>query len=189
MTRRHLLPLHRTTKTCRTLVAAALPVVAFVGFAGWARATNEQATPKKPPIPAKITDLAWLEGHWTTSFEENELHAIWGPPVRDCVMASFCWLKDGKSWMYELLTIAEEGDTIVFRFKHFTRELHGWEEKDKALTLVLVKLDENLAEFENPGDGTPGRMVYRKETPTRLTVRVDGVKTGSGFEVRYEKEE
>lgn len=188
MTTRDHLPRPRTTKFFRALVLATLPIVGLLGLSAWARAGDEHSAAKEQPIRAKITDLDWLEGHWTTSFDGNELHEIWSPPVRDCMMASFCWIKKGNVWMYELFSIAEENDGLVLRFKHFSRELHGWEEKDEALTLVLVGLEENVATFENSVGGSPGRIVFRKESPTRLTVQVGGVKADGGFEVKYEKE-
>ncbi len=174
----------------RTLVGCTLLVTGLVGPAGWVRGNDEQTSTKKPPISAKITDLAWIQGHWGTKFGPNELHEIWSPPGGECMMASFRWIKGGKVWMYELLTIAEDGDGIVFRFKHFSRELHGWEEKDEVLTLVLVELNENLAVFESPGDGKPSRMVFRKESPTQLTVRVGGDGEGGAgvLELKYKKE-
>ncbi len=188
MMSRHFFPLHRTTRTWRSLVAATLPIAGLFGLAAWARAGDEHTPARKQPIRAKISDLDWLEGHWSTSFDGNELHEIWSPPVRDCMMASFCWIKKGNVWMYELFSIAEENDGLVLRFKHFSRELHGWEEKDEALTLTLVSLEEHVATFENSVGGSPGRMVFRKESPTRLTVKVGGDKAGGGFEVKYEKE-
>ena len=189
MTGRRLSP-RRPTLGRRTLVGCTLLVTGVVGSARWVRGEDEQTSTKRPPISAKIADLAWIQGHWATKFGENELHEIWSPPGGECMMASFRWIKGGKVWMYELLTIAEDGDTIVFRFKHFSRELHGWEEKDEALTLLLVELGENLAVFESPGDGKLSRMVFRQESPTELTVRVggDGEGGAGGLELKYKKE-
>ena len=177
------------TKLRRSGFAFAVVVAVVLGSAPWVRAAEEEASPKTPPVTAKLTDLAWIQGHWTSKFGENELHEIWSPPSADCMMASFCWIKGDSVWMYELLTMAEEDGTIVFRFKHFSRELHGWEEKDEALTLVLVELSENLAAFKNTTDGGPTWMVFRRKSPTLLTVHVGSKKEGGedGFEIKYEK--
>ncbi|MCP4246425.1 MAG: hypothetical protein GY778_05185 [bacterium] len=177
-------------------IAATLLVTVLVGSDGQVRGEDEQS-PGDPsgsligrpqPAAAKIGDLAWIQGHWASKFGPNELHEIWSPPGGGCMMASFRWIKEGQVWMYELLTMVEQDETIVLRFKHFSRELHGWEEKDEALTLVLVKLEENLAVFENPG-GKPSRMAFHKESDTRLTVRVGGNEQdeSSGLVIKYQQ--
>jgi hypothetical protein len=162
--------------------------VAALAAAAVVRASDDEANSKTRMFTAKIADLAWIQGHWTTNIGADELHEIWSPPQADCMMASFCWIKDGSVWMYELLTIAEEGKGLVLRFKHFSRELHGWEEKDKAITLELVELTDKLAAFKNTREDGPTWMVFRKESPTQLTVRVGGEKEGgeSDLEIRYE---
>ncbi len=189
MIAQHTLSTSAATKLRRSGFAAVVVVAVVLGSAPWGRAGEEDAPPKTSPVSAKLTDLAWIQGHWTTKFGPNELHEIWSPPNADCMMASFCWIKNGSIWMYELLTMREDDDTIVLRFKHFSRDLHGWEEKDEALTLVLVELSESLAAFKNTGDGGPTWMVFRRESPTQLTVRVGSKREGGedGFELKYDR--
>lgn len=185
----HILSMCGATRVRRSGFVAAVVVAVVLGLAPWGRAGEEEASPKTSPVSAKLTDLAWFQGHWTTKFGPNELHEIWSPPSADCMMASFCWIKNGSIWMYELLTMRQDDNTIVLRFKHFSRDLHGWEEKDEALTLVLVELSENLAAFKNTTDGGPTWMVFRRESPTRMTVRVGSEREGGEdtFEIKYDR--
>jgi len=164
-------------------------VVAVVALRAVAPADETAAPPEPVPVEAEIGDLAWIQGHWTTKFDENELHEIWSPPHADCMMASFCWIKKGHVWMYELMTMAEEGGHVVLRFKHFSREMKGWEDKDEALTFALVELGDGLAAFRNTGDGGPTWLVFHKESATRMTVRVGSRSDddGEGFELKYER--
>lgn len=203
MTGRHVSALDRVTNPCRRraatvasqlVVGIALLAVIGIGSAPWVRAADKP-TPKEEPLQAKIGDLAWIEGHWASKFGPNELDEIWSHPAGECMMASFRWIKNGKIWMYELMTMAEEDTGIALRFKHFSRALHGWEEKDEAITLMLVELDNaagngsKLAAFQNPGDGGPTWLVFHRESPTRMTVRVGSSRDGGadGLEIKYEK--
>jgi len=192
----HIFRMRAVVKVRRSSFAtvATVAVVAIVlGTASRARAGEDkeppQAAPKTPPVSAKLTDVAWIQGHWSTKFDENELHEIWSPPSGDCMMASFCWIKSGKVWMYEFMTMVEEDGSVVLRFKHFSRALHGWEEKDVALTLALVELDENLAAFKNVTDSGPTWLIFQRVSPTRLTVAVNSEREGGegSFEIKYER--
>ncbi len=104
------------------LAVAVLGALSF-GSHSYAVEDKDNAASGSSPVSAKIADLAWLQGHWTTKFGANELHEIWSPPSANCMMASFCWIKEGRVWMYELLTIAEVDSHIVLRFKHFSHEM------------------------------------------------------------------
>ena len=81
-----------------------------------------------------IEDLAWMEGRWVCRQKGDVLEEIWSAPSGDCMMGMFRWMKDDKVWMYELMTIIADGDEIVFRLKHFDRNMVGWEEKDKSIS-------------------------------------------------------
>lgn len=190
MTCRHTSP-QRGTVALRGSAGVALLLICFVGLATWVRGSQEEASSKEATVKAKLADVSWIQGHWGTEFGENELDEIWSPPVGDCMMASFRWLKGGKIWMYELLTITEEEDTLVLRFKHFSRELHRWEEKDEVLTLALAKLGPNFAAFQNVSDGDPKWFIFHKESPTQLTIQVGKKmeKCPDSMEFKYDKKD
>lgn len=90
--------------------------------------------------------------------------------------------------MCEMLTIVTEGENIVLRVKHFDRSLVGWEEKDMAITMPLVKQssDESIFETKEPaGAKTQSvRLTYRKAGPDKMDIILE-VK-GEGQERRNE---
>ena len=45
--------------------------------------------------------------------------------------------------LYEIETISEVDDTLIFKLKHFNKDLTGWEEKDKTVDFALVKVTKN----------------------------------------------
>lgn len=190
MTSRCTAPRRRTVSLLWTVVVALL-LLCFVGPMRWVLGSQALAQAKQPLVRAKIADVSWIQGRWGTQFGDNELEEIWSPPAGDCMMASFRWLKGDKIWMYELLTMVEEESTLVLRFKHFSPELHGWEEKDEALTLTLAALDSDFAAFRNTGDDGPKWMIFHKESPKRLTIRVGKKreKNQEDLEIKYEKKD
>jgi hypothetical protein len=80
--------------------------------------------------------------------------------------------------MFEFLTIVQDDAGVAFRFKHFSRELVGWEEKDESLNFRLVRTAEREAVFENPKEDHPRRMIFRSPEPDHLTVRLEGYTDG-----------
>jgi hypothetical protein len=61
-----------------------------------------------------------------------------------------------------LLTLVQEGGSLVLRLKHFNPDLTGWEEKQKTVDFRLVGLAEGVVQFEG--------MSFRREGDGKLTV-------------------
>lgn len=90
------------------------------------------------PGSATIADAAWIAGHWVGAGLGGVVEEIWSPPRDGVMMGVFRAMKDGKTIFYEIMTIAEEGGSLVLRLKHFHADLKGWEEKDKFVEFKLV---------------------------------------------------
>ncbi|MCO6438400.1 MAG: hypothetical protein J5J06_15010 [Phycisphaerae bacterium] len=127
-----------------------------------------------------LEKLRFLHGQWERRDGEDELTEYWSAPSGDSITGVFRWLKNGKTWMYELLTITAEGDRIVFRLRHFSAPgLIPWEkESDSALAYTLSSLGEGEAVFEDPARAFPRRFIFRKVGDDGLMVRFDGVRNG-----------
>ena len=137
----------------------------------------------------KIEDLAWIEGDWYARGSESagtgmgqldaddELQERWSAPMGDSMIGAFRWHKGGKVWMFEFLTIVEEGDELLLRWKHFNRELVGWEEKDVSLSYRLVSLEQRKAVFENISKKDkrgPWRVTYHRTNESSMSIRLEG---------------
>ncbi len=129
-------------------------------------------------VDVTIADLGFIEGRWHTELGGDRLEEVWSEPTGDSMMGMFRWIKDGKVWMWELLTIREEGADIIFRFRHFSDVLVPWEQKDEPLTFKLVDFEPGRAVFENPGKDSPRRISFIKREGEGLRVQLQGVKDG-----------
>ena len=137
-----------------------------------------EAPPSETPPPgvrATVDRLAFVSGDWELVDGEDLLTEHWTEPHGDCLLGSFRWMKPGgEVWMYELLTMRDEGEGVTLRFRHFAADLVGWEEKDDPLTLRLVELSENRAVFRHyGGDGDPWTMTFHRRDADSLSVILD----------------
>lgn len=132
----------------RMTKAAIGGVVAFSSAVGWLAGGEPSSAPKAVASSPKLAPLAWMAGAWRADEAGDQLDEVWTAPSGDSMFGSFRWMKGGKAWMFELLTIMVEGDDIILRVKHFDNKGVGWEEKDDAVTLKLIKIEGQNAYFE-----------------------------------------
>lgn len=109
-------------------------------------------------VTATISDVSWIAGHWKGEALGGEVEELWSPPLGGSMMGSFKLVSDGLTNFYELQTISEENGSLVFRLKHFSDKLEGWEEKEKPDDQILLRLTDSRAyfdgiTFEKAGDG------------------------------------
>ncbi len=133
-----------------------------------AGAGESASVPAAAPPSSKLASLAWLAGSWRTESGGDQLDEMWSAPSADSMFGSFRWMKGGKAWMFEMLTIMDEADGVVLRIKHFDHKGVGWEEKDQAVTFKLVHHDAQTAEFERFRSDKTGKLVYRKPSADEL---------------------
>ncbi len=97
---------------------------------------------------AKITDAAWIQGHWRGEAFGGITEEIWSPPLGGSMMCAFKLVVDDKVKFYELVTLVEENGSLILRLKHFHANLKGWEMKEETVDFRLVKISENALYFE-----------------------------------------
>ena len=112
--------------------------------------------------PARVTDFAWLEGHWQAEALGGEAEEIWSPPGAGTMVGMFRLIQDGKPGFYEIFTLTEEGPTLLLRLKHFNPDLTGWEEKDETVDFPLVAIEEGQAFFDG--------LTYQRRGPDEMQV-------------------
>src|SRR5262245_36446194 len=94
-----------------------------------------------PRPPATLADIAWLQGDWVGTGLGGDVEESWGPPGAGAMLARFRFVKGGKPVFYELVALAEAEGSLELRVKHFSPDLVGREDKDKAQVFPLVRLD------------------------------------------------
>ncbi len=66
-----------------------------------------------------------------------------------------------KTLVVELVSLVEQPDGIEFHLRHFTPSLAPWETSVPAV-LQLTAVDAKKAVFENPANGEPKRVIFRR---------------------------
>ena len=97
---------------------------------------------------AQVQDLNWMVGRWEGEGFGGIVEESWNPAMGGTMIGSFRLVKDNEPDFYELLVIMPEGESLVYKVKHFTPELVGWEEKDESVSFPLVRLVQDTAFFE-----------------------------------------
>lgn len=141
------------------------------------------SSPPTDPIQADIAALAWITGRWVGGHGAEAIEETWGPAMAGGMLGMFRAATDGHPRFYELITFDAEGDGLVCRFRHFNRDMTGWEEKDAPLELDLVSVREGEALFLRRG--TRRWMTYRLEAPDRLIVFFENEGQGHDAEDEY----
>ena len=176
-------------RRCKTRWRTIIVFAALVSIAGaiFAAAGADKPSSGSESTPPRVADLKWIAGHWGMEKNADTLEEIWSKPAGGCLMGMFRWIKDGKVWMYELLTIRDEESGPVFRFRHFSNELGAWEDKDKPLTFGYVSHTDNEVVFENPQRKQMHRFIFRRDGTDALVIRLEGERDGKpgADEFRY----
>lgn len=100
-----------------------------------------------PGAPAKMADVAWLEGYWTGEGLGGTCEEMWSPPLGGAMLGTFRLMKDGKLEFSEFFMLVEVEDSLVLKLKHFDAELKGWEEKDRSIEFQFIKSSGTTAWF------------------------------------------
>ena len=134
----------------------ALPVTHRVQ--GQAEAPLEGALRFSPgrefPPPARIDAASWLEGDWVGQGLGGTSEEAWLAPFAGSMGGVYRGTRDGRVTFLELMTLVQEGPSLLFRLKHFAPDLRGWEPKDKTVDFPLVR--------STPGALFLDGMTYRR---------------------------
>ena len=148
-------------------------MVAALGAAAPAMAESQPrngtsiAAEKERPA-ATMAEMKWLEGQWIgTGIGGNPAGEAFSYAGNGQMVGHFWQLDDaGAVQFYELITITQDGDSLVMRLKHFNADLAGWETK-AAGTAVVFPLQERTQNRWRFGAAT-----FTKDGPDKLNVSV-----------------
>lgn len=113
-------------------------------------------------------DLSWMAGQWRGLRGEEEIEEHWSEPRGGAMMGMFRWLRDGRVWFFEFLTLEQQGECVLMRIKHYYPGLIGWEEKDSSVEFLLVQLGEREAVFWQLHKPYAPWIIYRREGAQRM---------------------
>jgi len=128
-----------------------LPVrMALIGWMSAAAAAQETRAlkPGAASPPARLEDLAWLQGQWEGPGISGPATEVYSAPGGGQIVGHFRQLRDGRVWFFEITAIAQVGASLEYRLKHFNEDLTGWEEKDRVLKFPLVAVERDAWYFD-----------------------------------------
>lgn len=126
---------------------------------------------------ANLTAVNWLTGHWRGEAFGGLIEEIWTPALGTSMMGAFKLVVEGQVQFYEIETISQVNDTLMFRLKHFNKDLTGWEEKDKTVDFKLVKVTDNKVYF----NGLTLERINDKEINIYVAIEQEGNTTEEKF--------
>ena len=132
---------------------------------------------------ADLSAVAWIAGHWRGEALGGIVEEVWTPPLGDSMMASFKLTVNGQVKFYELETISRQGETLILKLKHFSSNLHGWEEKEETVDFRLVKVTEDKVYF----DGMTFENVSNDEMNVYVLIGDEGKEQEAKFNYRKVK--
>ena len=122
-----------------------------------------QSDAKPAPPPARLEQLAWMQGHWEGEGLGGAIADTWSPPRDGVMLGTFRLARaDGKPGFYQLFAIEEWEGSLRFTFRHFHPDFTAWEERDKPNRIALTRITPDEAAF--------GGVVFRRAASDRLEV-------------------
>ncbi|MGI8705127.1 MAG: DUF6265 family protein [Sphingomicrobium sp.] len=124
-----------------------LALILLSAAPGHAQETR-QAVAGQPAPTARLSDLAWLAGAWGGEGLTGPAREVYSPPLGGQIIGHFIQTRGKEIAFSEILSIAQVGDTLEYRLKHFNADLTGWEEKDEVSRFPLVAVEGDAFYFD-----------------------------------------
>jgi hypothetical protein len=134
--------------------------------------------------PAKITDVAFLEGFWVGQGLGGQTEEAYSSPLGGAMVGYFRFVKENKVVFYEIVTIVETSGSLAIRLKHFHADLKGWEEKDDVQEFNLVAIEGQTVYFDGLSLRRDGDTLY---SAVKIKNRADGSTRVEQFSYRLKK--
>lgn len=89
---------------------------------------------------ARISDVAWLAGHWRGEGLGGVVDESWTPPLGSTMAGTFMLTNADSLVLYEMMALVEVNGSVVLWVKHFNPDFTGWEDKSDKVSFPLVRL-------------------------------------------------
>jgi hypothetical protein len=129
--------------------------------------------PCEPLTECSIAELAWLCGGWSGHYQSDAIEEHWSKPLSGAMMGMFRWMKSGRPWLYELMTLKDEHTGVVLSIRHFDAALNPLEGSDSIMAFDLVELSDDGAVFCQREVENPPWLIYRRHGDRSLTVHFE----------------
>ena len=109
---------------------------------------TRSATAGSRPPAAQLSDLAWLEGTWVGEGFGAKLQETYTGPSGGQMVGHFSAIKDGAPEFYEFIMMAQVGNSLEYRVRHFNPEMTAWEDKTEFVRFPLVAAEKDSWYFD-----------------------------------------
>lgn len=97
---------------------------------------------------ADINDMAWYADRWVGEGFGGIVEENFSPSMGGTMIGTFRLVSDDNPSFYEMLLIEPDGNSLVYKVKHFNPDYTGWEEKEDYVSFPLVNIVDNRYYFQ-----------------------------------------
>ncbi len=155
-------------------LAVAVAAAGLMGGRLMARDETPKPAAKRAPGPATAADLSWMSGTWSCPRGPGEFHEHWMAPAGDAMVGVGRLVSGEKTRFMEFLSV-EPGPDGLTMWIMLGAPSRG---PKTGKAFKLTRLGDVEAVFENPDNGFPTRITYRRESETALLCRLEGTRNG-----------
>lgn len=139
------------------------------------------AAASMPAQAGPLESLAWLSGCWAKQPGEAGSGEYWLPMAGGSMLGIGRTVQNGRTADYEFLRLEEDARGRAI----YTASPSG----QKETSFVAIALDDDSATFENAIHDFPQRIIYRRISKRKMTVRIEGDQKGKarGADFHFEK--
>jgi hypothetical protein len=129
-----------------------------------------------------LAPLAWLEGCWRGSVNRREFREHWLPLRGDLLLGTSHIVVDGNTQDFAFLRIEPRSDGVWY-----VTLVPGQPEVAFRMSGVTTDKErgDTIAAFDNPKDGFPRHLEYRRGSEGWLYAQVEGTVAGADRKVIY----
>ncbi len=134
------------------------------------------AQAQTPQNSGKLSDVAFIEGHWRATANERSIEGVWLAPEGDNILGFMRMMAGNKASLYELLAYEQTEQGLVSRVKHFKPGMLGQEEKDKSDQYNFVEVTNGKVVFQKQGEDL--RILYEKRSADQFAIMRGNLNAG-----------
>lgn len=124
----------------------------------------------------QMSKLDWIAGCWKGGDQATQTEEQWTKLAGGTMLGLSRTIKDGQTASYEFLQIREKGGDIFY-----VAQPNG----GAAVPFKLVKLNANVAIFENPDHDFPQRIIYLRSIDGSLLAAIEGEEKGKPKRIEF----
>ncbi len=117
---------------------------------------------------ATLADLHWMVGSWTGSLGPQTVEESWSKPRGGTMSTMIRLTSDDATIMIELISIREEGESLVLHLRQFSPAL----EERLSQDMPLEVLSEDSVRFKAQEGAAIPALTYRRTGPEGMEVDV-----------------